>query len=491
MELRSFSARSAAPTLSELRHDFRKAKDEATIRFAGVRLHTHAKFAPSLVDSKAKLFSDGDAIGTKIQMRNDAVTQISKAIDREYGEGMALRVFERLDGAHRKGKAAIPASATVGDLERYANAVKELAMEDVNAPVVARLGGSQAPLTDILNECGISPESYAEDELKQVKNEMAAAVLAQPKGTSPADCKKAALAVLLEHVKDKAKPVEDTVRGWGETNKGYHTKQQAHTMRIGQIAQEIASIGDDVAASRTQGTLDRLTKARAALDQAMKDARASQGEQDKWYLGQGARAGVAPLYKKAGIDPKALDEKTRTGLAKALHEISVQANQVKEVLQMQEVTAQVLELQLTILQARLAEPDTAAKTAREHLEKAAAWLDSEADRILAMAKLPKTERLMVDLKEGNAVKSPEFLSVEIDSNNTRLASIPKWRKLVDARVSGFKDAVPAAMRAEKWYQDLAARLDNIGTRHDKNVSDAQKMLEACNVLIEAKRKQAT
>ena len=71
MDTRSITARSTTPktTLSNLIEDFSGAKKTQHVRFDGERLHTHAKFAFSKKDIKAKVLSDPGAIKAKLDMR--------------------------------------------------------------------------------------------------------------------------------------------------------------------------------------------------------------------------------------------------------------------------------------------------------------------------------------------------------------------------------------------------------------------------------------
>ena len=72
MKTSSITATSSQPTLTELRKQFHGAGKEQHVRFKGDRLHTHAKYAASLVDFKAKFASLG-AIREKNAMRKEAV----------------------------------------------------------------------------------------------------------------------------------------------------------------------------------------------------------------------------------------------------------------------------------------------------------------------------------------------------------------------------------------------------------------------------------
>ena len=193
MSTSSIKAGSAAPTLTELREQFHGAGKEQHVRFEGKRLHTHAKYAPSLVDFKAKFASLG-AIRQKTAMRKEAVQHIKNAIDKEYGPGMGERVFGKVHWWRLEKK---PDSVKIGDLDNYASTATRYVVLD-------RLGYKDGrPLRDIMKECSISPNSYSEEELKMVMAKMTEAVLKQPKHEPRARCWAAAKEELMNFDRER------------------------------------------------------------------------------------------------------------------------------------------------------------------------------------------------------------------------------------------------------------------------------------------------
>ena len=190
MKTSSITAKSSQPTLTELREQFHGAGKEQHVRFEGKRLHTHAKYAPSLVDFKAKFASLG-AIRQKTAMRKEAVQHIKNAIDKEYGPGMGERVFGKVHWWRLEKK---PDSVKIGDLDNYASTATRYVVLD-------RLGYKDGrPLRDIMKECSISPNLYSEGELTEILKRMTDAVLSQEKGSTPEKCKNAAKDALMRNV---------------------------------------------------------------------------------------------------------------------------------------------------------------------------------------------------------------------------------------------------------------------------------------------------
>ena len=87
-----------------------------------------------------------------------------------------------------------PDSVKIGDLDQYASAATRYAVLD-------RLGYKDGqPLKDIIKECNVPAELYSKGELTEILIRMTDAVLAQKKGSSPDECKKAAKDALMRNV---------------------------------------------------------------------------------------------------------------------------------------------------------------------------------------------------------------------------------------------------------------------------------------------------
>ena len=191
MKTSSSTATSSQPTLTELRKQFHGAGKEQHVRFDGKRLHTHAKYALSSVDFKAK-FGSKDAIRERSALRQAAVQKVKDAIDKEYGAGMGQRVFGQLS----RGYYPTPTAMKVSDLDSYASIAHRLALKD-------RLGNtSTTPLGDIIKECGIPLASYSREELETVMVKMTDAVLSKKAYEHPAHYRQAAVDALMAHVRE-------------------------------------------------------------------------------------------------------------------------------------------------------------------------------------------------------------------------------------------------------------------------------------------------
>ena len=82
------------PTLLDIQKAFSKAGTDQHLRFSDKKgLHTHARFAGSSLDFRAK-FGDTAALRQRAQMRDEAAIKIIHAVKDAYGQEIARRVFE-------------------------------------------------------------------------------------------------------------------------------------------------------------------------------------------------------------------------------------------------------------------------------------------------------------------------------------------------------------------------------------------------------------
>jgi hypothetical protein len=212
-----------------------------------------------------------------------------------------------------------------------------------------------------------------------------------------------------------------------------------------------------------------------------------QEKHNGWYL-SGPRDGIAPILKKFGVDAKSLQPADSDALAKALHQMSADANQVRAVYDVDIRTAtDALLLRLKNLQTTLAKGNTAAlgeirKTLAAEVEKVREQMTKGENEM----KLAKTEELMRQLKDPASVAykrlkaNPSTVKAEMESNKVRTGNIPKYLDLVSKGASRLKKGIPGQFLGDPEIVKMFAELDKIEAQNSKVLAAGKAMLLNCD-----------
>lgn len=213
-------------------------------------------------------------------------------------------------------------------------------------------------------------------------------------------------------------------------------------------------------------------------------------EHDGWYL-EGPRKGIAPILKQAGVDPSKLDKTDADAFAKALHDMSQDANKVKAVYDVDVRTAtDAFVVRLTNLEALVKKSvQDALATAVQNLGPEVEKLRTYVGKALVETKLEKTKNLMDDLEKPSSsayqrLKSqPQFLGAERESNKTRLENIPKFLEQVSKQVSRLKKTVPAAFQNDPAVLKQFQELDALEKLNNANMKMAETAIKEADVKL--------
>ena len=301
-------------------------------------------------------------------------------------------------------------------------------------------------------------------------------------------------------VKKQLIQVRTAITSYAMTNATYLKKMEAAKAGVKLLKDDVLKLEQTIpakfAGSQARGAfLKQLGVTAEALTKAGKDGFTLFREHQDWYL-NGPRKGVAPILSKAGLTEKDLSKEDAEDLGKKLHEMSAAANEVKTIYDLN-VNAAVgplltrlknIEVQVT-------------KTAGGALEEVKKNLAEEVNKLKelvgkaqAETKAEKSITLTDQLKDPNSTaykrlqKNPQFIAVEMESNKTRLATIPKYIDLVEKQCKRVAKGIPMGMIEDPQIVNFLKQLDSLDQQNKKNLTEAKKIIEVCDqALVEFKK----
>lgn len=310
---------------------------------------------------------------------------------------------------------------------------------------------------------------------------------------------------------DSSSPAKQDQKGVAKVNSSLvfmKAKNEGYLGKMTEIKAEVKSLKEDIkdieafvgmAQRGEMGTITRkdveamVWKVGNLRERATKIAgRGSTlySEHQSWYL-EGPRKGIAPLLKQAGVDQAKLDTNSANTFAKALHDMSQDANKVKAVYDVDVRTAtDAFVVRLTNLDALLNKSVQGALTATvQNLGGEVEKLRTYVGKALAETKMDKTSNLMKDLDNPSSsayqrLKSnPQFLGSERESNKTRLDNIPKFLEQVTKQVSRLKKTVPPVFQNESAVLKLFGELDGLEKLNGANMRQAEMTIKQSDLKL--------
>jgi DNA repair exonuclease SbcCD ATPase subunit len=273
----------------------------------------------------------------------------------------------------------------------------------------------------------------------------------------------------------------------GITNNGYLQEILGAKERIKALKEDIKKLEGEAPQMEKAAVAKSAEEMRKALTEAGAAGKEIFGKHNNWYL-MGPRKGIAPILKQFGLDPKELNAGDADEFNKALHGMSANANQVKQVFDVdiknaiEALIARVNNLEATFTKSQFGALIEVRKNLLVELQKVRELVGKG----LAEMKLEKTESLMTDLGKpaSSAYKrlkaGPQFIQSEMESNNTRLALIPKFLEAVPKQVSRLKKGIPPEHANDGQIQKAFSQLDGFVEENTKHLNEAKGKLEACN-----------
>ena len=266
-------------------------------------------------------------------------------------------------------------------------------------------------------------------------------------------------------VKEKVKGLKEEVKGVEETADYY-------------------AVSDVPAGKKVIG------EKRDALTKASTKGKEIYGKHQDWYL-NGPRKGIAPILKKFSIEEKDLNATDADTFAKALHAMSGAANQVKAVWDVDIRTAtEALIVRLNNLESSISKGHSLALAdIRKNLGVEVQKLVELVGKAETELKLEKTNNLMTQLKDPNSaaykrlVLNPSNIKVEMESNKTRVAVIPKYIEMVTKSVSRLKKGIPAEFVKDPEIGKMFTQMDLLSNKNTKTLTEGKSLLEKCDMAL--------
>jgi hypothetical protein len=271
------------------------------------------------------------------------------------------------------------------------------------------------------------------------------------------------------------------------TNNTYLKQILAEKEKVKNLKEVIKGIEGAVPNAQVEEIVKRIGEARSELQKVDAAGKEVQGKHDGWYL-NGPRGGINPILKKFGIDPKDLEQNDANAFAKALHEMSAAANEVRKVYDVDiHNAAAALITRLDNLESTVTKSGRAALAEiRKSLADEVAKLRIQAEKNIVEMKVEKTQNLMDQLKDANSVAykrlkaNPSTIKVEMESNKVRINNIPKFLDLVNKQASRIKKGVPSEFARDFMIAKQFEEMDKLSQQNTKALSDARLLLEQCD-----------
>lgn len=271
------------------------------------------------------------------------------------------------------------------------------------------------------------------------------------------------------------------------TNNTYLKQILAEKEKVKNLKETIKGIEGAVANIPVEDAVQRIGEARNALQKVDADGKEVQGKHDGWYLA-GPRGGINPILKKFGIDPKDLEQNDANAFAKALHEMSAAANEVRKVYDVDiHAAAAALITRLNNLESTITKSGRAALAEiRKTVADEVAKLRIQAEKNIVEMKVEKTQNLMNQLKDPNSQAykrlkaNPSTIKVEMESNKVRVNNIPKFLELVNKQASRVKKGVPPEFARDFMIAKQFEDLDKLAEQNTKALNDARNLLAQCD-----------
>lgn len=280
--------------------------------------------------------------------------------------------------------------------------------------------------------------------------------------------------------------VKTELTSFGIANTGYLTKIAAEKEKVKGAKEAIktleGNVPTDPAAFQT-----RLAAIRKTLNDAIADGLTIRTAHNNWYLG-GPRDGVNPILTKFGLKPADLDDAETQAFAKAVHEMSVKANEVKKVYEVDvKAAAEALLARLSNFESTVTKGAAAALAdVITNLTKEIATIKAAVDKGINEMKLPKTEKLTADLAIANSdaakrlAANRQFIQAEMESNKTRLGLIPKYLELVEKQANRLIKGVPAQFQMNPKIMQLTVQMGDLVQLNQTQLNDAATKIRACD-----------
>ena len=276
------------------------------------------------------------------------------------------------------------------------------------------------------------------------------------------------------------------------TNKTYLKKIVAVQQEVKKVKDEIkqieASLPTGFVDTRTgQALAKKISAARDALTDVRLKGSNIFDEHTKWYL-SGPRRGVSPLLKANNIEEQDLDKSDAEALLKELHGMSVAAGEVKKIYDINiDKAVDALLTRLSNIEAMATKSSSAALTEIiKNLTGEVAKIRQFSSRAMSELKIEKTTNLMNELKDDKSrgyqrfATNPKFIATEVESNNTRIGLIPKYRDGLTKQCVRIMKGLPMSAIKDERVRTLARELEAIDKANKDKLGEALKTLEACN-----------
>jgi hypothetical protein len=275
---------------------------------------------------------------------------------------------------------------------------------------------------------------------------------------------------------------------FANTNKTYLEKIEAVKVRVKEAKESVkyaeSRIGSGQVPERVKNDLNQMMDGlKDQLGTILSDGRKLFREHQEWYL-NGPRKGVAPLMKKEGLEMDKLDPVVAKEFASALSSMSDAANAVKKVWDVDiEPVVPVLTSRLDNLASKLNKGHSSALSDIEtEAGKEVEALRTLVGKLFAETKAEKSINLADSIvKKGShharLVKDPKLIDVEMLSNKTRLATIPKFLELVKKQASRIEKSIPSDFRAEGKLPGLIKELKKLVDDNTENMRKGKEAID--------------
>lgn len=271
------------------------------------------------------------------------------------------------------------------------------------------------------------------------------------------------------------------------TNNTYLKQILIEKEKVKNLKEIIKGIEGAVPNTAVEEIVKRIGQVRTELEKVDAGGKEVQGKHNDWYLG-GPRGGINPILKKFGIDPKDLEKNDADAFAKALHEMSAAANEVRKVYDVDiHNAAAALITRLNNLESTITKSGRAAlaeirKTISDELAK----LRIQAEKNIVEMKVEKTQNLMQQLQDPNSQAykrlkaNPGTIKVEMESNKVRIGNIPKFLDLVNKQANRIKKGIPPEFARDFMIAKSIEELDKLSQQNTNALNDAKGVLEQCD-----------